>query len=74
MQWAFLASFHEEVSLPSFLTPCADHSLSCSSVEQEGYYIFREMSATAETGGEGDNKARPLKGPNQWPPEALVPG
>eukprot|EP00752_Nemacystus_decipiens_P014679 g13075.t1 len=35
---------------------------------KEGYYIFRELAADDE------RDTRPLKGPNQWPSEDLVPG
>lgn len=48
---------------------------SCSAL-QEGYYIFREM-APAPAGAAADEKkadTRPLKGPNQWPSEELLPG
>lgn len=40
---------------------------------QEGYYIFREMDPAA-VDGEEEGKSRPLKGPNQWPSEELLPG
>ncbi|CAM9597469.1 unnamed protein product [Scytosiphon promiscuus] len=42
---------------------------------KEGYYIFREMDAAATVSdAEQGSAARPLKGPNQWPSETLVPG
>ncbi|CAM9287485.1 unnamed protein product [Ectocarpus sp. 6 AP-2014] len=38
---------------------------------KEGYYIFRELPTPPD--GKED-AARPLKGPNQWPSEDVVPG
>ena len=37
-------------------------------VVQESYYVYREIAADSE------EATKPLRGPNQWPPEHLVPG
>lgn len=61
--------------LPPFFTPLAVRG-TFSACPQEGYYIFREMAPTSAEAAddEKNDEPRPLKGPNQWPSEELLPG
>lgn len=60
---------------PLFSTPLAVRG-TFSACPQEGYYIFREMAPTSAEAAddEKNDEPRPLKGPNQWPSEELLPG
>lgn len=65
------------VSVQTMLTlPCTlPAACGAYSAWQEGYYIFREMARTSAEAADDEKKddARPLKGPNQWPSEELLP-